>query len=143
MPIDFALVLDESGSMKKPLPDGSLEGANGSKALAHKLVRMYSLGVDAARFSVVSFAANATTRVGWSYNKSKINEGIDDMSADGKSSISDGFEAVRHRSLLHCYLPLTRSTPRPSLTVSAAPTCSLLRSGSLRSSCMRPLVGGA
>ena len=82
--------------MKKPLPDGSLEGANGSKALAHKLVRMYSLGVDAARFSVVSFAANATTRVGWSYNKSKINEGIDDMSADGKSSISDGFEAVRH-----------------------------------------------
>ena len=82
--------------MKKPKPYGSIEGPNGSKAFAHKLVSMYSIGESAARFSVVSFAANATTRVGWSYNRSKINAGIDDMSADGKTSISDGFEAVWH-----------------------------------------------
>ena len=54
----------------------------------------YSVGESAVRFSVVSFAANATTRVGWSYNTSEINDGIDDMSADGKTSISDGFDAV-------------------------------------------------
>jgi hypothetical protein len=43
----------------------------------------------------VSFAANATTRVPWSYNAADINAGIDEMSADGKTSISDGFEAAQ------------------------------------------------
>ena len=38
-PVDFALVLDESGSMKQPLPDGSMEGPNGLKAFAKRLVR--------------------------------------------------------------------------------------------------------
>ena len=38
-PIDFALVLDESGSMKQPSPDGSMEGPNGLKAFAKELVR--------------------------------------------------------------------------------------------------------
>ena len=55
----------------------------------------YFLGEDAARFSVVSFATDATTRVPWSYNAAVINAGIDDMTADGKTSISDGFEAAR------------------------------------------------
>ena len=82
--------------MKKPKPHGSMDGTNGSKAFARKLVSMYSIGESAARFSVVSFAANARTRVGWSYNRSRINAGIDDMSADGRTSISDGFEAVWH-----------------------------------------------
>ena len=83
--------------MKDPKPYGSMEGANGSKAFAHQLVSMFRpLGIDDARFSVVSFAANATTRVPWSYNESEINDGIDDMTADGQTSISDGFEAVRH-----------------------------------------------
>eukprot|EP00964_Phaeocystis_antarctica_P133048 scaffold97219_cov41-Phaeocystis_antarctica.AAC.2 len=84
--------------MKKPkITNGSLEGPGGSKAFAHKLVSMFRpLGVNASRFSVVSFAANATRRVGWSYNESEINDGIDDMTADGQTSISDGFEAVRH-----------------------------------------------
>jgi len=94
-PIDFALVLDESGSMKKPRPTGSMEGPSGLKAFAKQLVSQYFLGVDAARFSVVSFAANATTRVPWSYNAAVINSGIDQMKADGKTSISDGFEAAR------------------------------------------------
>ena len=94
-PIDFVLVLDESGSMKKPLPEGSMEGPSGMKAFAKQLVNQYSLGEDATRFSVVSFAANATTRVPWSYNAADINAGIDEMSADGKTSISDGFEAAQ------------------------------------------------
>ena len=81
--------------MKKPLPDGSVEGGNGSKAFAHQLMSQFSLGEYAARFSVVSFAAEATTRVSWSYDAAVINAGIDDMLADGKTSISDGFEAVR------------------------------------------------
>ena len=80
--------------MKKPLPDGSMEGANGSKAFAKKLVSQYALGVDAARFSVVSFASIATTRVPWSYNAAVINAGIDQMEANGKTSISGGFEAA-------------------------------------------------
>ena len=72
-----------------------MEGTNGSKAFAHQLVSMFHLGIDDARFSVVSFAANATTRVPWSYNPAVINAGIDQMSADGPTSISDGFEAAR------------------------------------------------
>ena len=94
-PIDFVLVLDESGSMKKPKPEGSMEGPGGLKAFAKTLVSQYALGEDAARFAVVSFAADATTRVPWSYSATEINAGIDQMSADGKTSISDGFEAAR------------------------------------------------
>eukprot|EP00964_Phaeocystis_antarctica_P007860 scaffold4231_cov47-Phaeocystis_antarctica.AAC.1 len=83
--------------MTRPEPVGSLDGPKGSKAFAHKLVSMFRpLGISTSRFSVVSFAENATTRVGWSYDESEINDGIDDMTADGKTSISDGFEAVRH-----------------------------------------------
>ena len=93
-PIDFALMLDESGSMKKPPPDGSMEGPGGLKAFAKQLVSQYSLGENATRFAVVSFAGNATMRVAWSYNVTVINAGIDQMSADGKTSISDGFEAA-------------------------------------------------
>ena len=57
-------------------------------------MNQYFLGEDAARFSVVSFAANATTRVPWSYDAAVINGGIDSMTADGPTSISDGFEAA-------------------------------------------------
>eukprot|EP00964_Phaeocystis_antarctica_P006295 scaffold3426_cov60-Phaeocystis_antarctica.AAC.1 len=34
-------------------------------------------------------------RVPWSYDAAAINAGIDDMAAGGRTSISDGFEAVR------------------------------------------------
>ena len=81
--------------MKKPPPDGSMEGPDGLKAFAKQLVSQYSLGENATRFAVVSFAGNATTRVPWSYNVTAINAGIDHMSADGKTWISDGFEAAR------------------------------------------------
>ena len=81
--------------MKKPLPDGSMEGPGGLKAFAKELVSQYYLGEDAARFAVVSFAADATTRVPWSHNAAEINAGIDQMSADGKTSISDGIKAAQ------------------------------------------------
>ena len=83
-------MLDESGSMKK-----YMDGADGLKAFAKQLLNAYFLGEDAARFSVVSFAEDATTRVAWSYNAAVINAGIDQMSADGSTSISDGFEAAQ------------------------------------------------
>eukprot|EP00964_Phaeocystis_antarctica_P014184 scaffold7809_cov67-Phaeocystis_antarctica.AAC.1 len=81
--------------MKKPRPDGLMNGPNGLKAFAKDLVHMFSLGPEAARFSVVSFAANATTRVPWSYDASVIDAGIDLISPDGATSISDGFEVAR------------------------------------------------
>ena len=71
-----------------------MEGPDGLKALAKQLVNQYSLGMDAARFSVVSFAETATTRVPWSYNATAINAGIDQMSANGKTSISNGIEGA-------------------------------------------------
>ena len=80
--------------MKRPKPHGSMEGPGGLKALAKQLVSQYALGEDAARFAVVSFAADATTRVGWSTSQTEINAGIDQMVADGKTSISDGLEAA-------------------------------------------------
>ena len=94
VPMDFVLVLDESGSMKKPKPHGSMDGPGGMKAFAKQLVNQYALGTDAARFSLVSFATDATTRVAWSTNDVEINAGIDQMVADGRTSISDGFEAA-------------------------------------------------
>jgi len=83
-------VLDESGSMKN-----NIEGPDGLKAFAKELVKRYFLSADAARFSVVSFAENATTRVPWSYDADVLNAGIDQISADGPTSISDGFEAAQ------------------------------------------------
>ena len=74
---------------------GDLEGPDGLKAFAKELVHMFSLGADAARFSVVSFAENATTRVPWSYDPALIGAGIDAISADGETSISDGFALAR------------------------------------------------
>ena len=55
----------------------------------------YFLGEDAARFSVVSLARDAMTRVPWSYNEIEINTGIDQMTAGGSTSISDGIARAR------------------------------------------------
>eukprot|EP00964_Phaeocystis_antarctica_P064528 scaffold38828_cov45-Phaeocystis_antarctica.AAC.1 len=81
--------------MKQPLPIGSLNGPNGVKTLAKELVDMFSLGADAARFSVVSFARDATTRVPWSYDPAEINAGIEKMKTSKRTSISDGFDLAR------------------------------------------------
>eukprot|EP00964_Phaeocystis_antarctica_P090314 scaffold57756_cov67-Phaeocystis_antarctica.AAC.1 len=53
-------------------------GAGGLKAFAKQLVNMDFLGEDAARFSVVSFATDATTRVPWSYDAAVIGNRRDD-----------------------------------------------------------------
>ena len=71
-----------------------MEGPGGLKALAKLLVSQFALGVNAARFSVVSFASDATIRLSWSYDYASINAGIDEMTAYGRTSISDGFEAA-------------------------------------------------
>ena len=55
----------------------------------------YFLGEDAARFSVVSFADDATTRVPWSYDETELYAGIDQMRAGGFTSISDGIARAR------------------------------------------------
>ena len=55
----------------------------------------YSLGEDAARFSVVSFAHYATARVLWSYDETELYAGIDQMYASGGTSISDGIARAR------------------------------------------------
>ena len=86
--IDFTLVLDESGSMRK-----YMEGDDGLKTFAKELVSQYSLAGE-TRFSLVSFAENATTRVPWSITDAEITTGIDAMKADGPTSISGGFEAA-------------------------------------------------
>ena len=80
--------------MKKPKPVGSMEGPGGLKAFATFLVDNYALGPNASRFSVVSFQSVATTRVGWSTNQVDINAAIDQMEANGMTSISAGFEAA-------------------------------------------------
>jgi hypothetical protein len=116
--MDIVLVLGESGSMKQPKPHGSMDGAGGLKALAKELVSHYALGVDAVRFSVVSFAADATTRVGWSYSAAEIHAGIDQMSADGQTSISDGLEAA-HQQLL--YTSGRKQATKVMLIVSTSP----------------------
>ena len=80
--------------MKKPKPVGSMEGPDGLKVFAKFLVDNYALGPEAARFSVVSFQSVATTRVGWSTNQVDINAAIDQMKANGGTSISAGLEAA-------------------------------------------------
>ena len=67
---------------------------DGLKSFAKRLVNNYAPGPSAARFSVVSFQSVATTRVGWSTNQVDIDAAIDQMEADGATSISAGFEAA-------------------------------------------------
>eukprot|EP00964_Phaeocystis_antarctica_P139455 scaffold104241_cov78-Phaeocystis_antarctica.AAC.1 len=107
----------------------TLEGPGGLKAFAKQLVSQYALGMDVVRFSVVSFAADATTRVAWSTNDIEINAGIDEMSADGKTSISDGFEAARQLFANHGRVGATKVVLLVSddeQTVDAAPGKTML-----------------
>ena len=77
--MDFAMVLDESGSMKN-----FMEGPNGLKAFAKELVSEFDIGENASRFSVVSFEVDATTRVLWSHDAAVIGAGIDEMTPGGR-----------------------------------------------------------
>ena len=93
-PIDFVLVLDESASMG----DATMSAFSGPigelKVFAKRLVNHYYLGLDAVRFSVVSFQSVATTRVVWSTVQSEIDLAIDQLAPSGLTSISGGFEAA-------------------------------------------------
>ena len=96
--IDFALLLDESGSTKSgstKRPDEPIAFVL-YKGFAKELLERFPPEINRSRFSVVSFNANASTRVGWSYNTTEIELGIDQLEPNGETSISDGFEAVRH-----------------------------------------------
>ena len=77
--MDFAMVLDESGSMKN-----FMEGPNGLKAFAKELVSEFDIGENASRFSVVSFSTDAKTRVLWSYDAAEIGAGVDEMDPRGR-----------------------------------------------------------
>ena len=44
---------------------------------------------------MVCFAENATTRAPWSYDPAQTESGIDAISPDGETSISDGFALAR------------------------------------------------
>merc|ERR1740124_1763186 len=72
-----------------------MEGPNGLKAFAKELVSEFYIGENASRFSVVSFAEDATTRVAWSHDAVEIGAGIDEMTPGGSTSISDGIVAAR------------------------------------------------
>ena len=72
-----------------------MNGDGGLKKFAKELVSQYSL-TGATRFSVVSFAETAKTRVPWSITNVEINTGIDAMKAHGPTSISGGFEAAEN-----------------------------------------------
>merc|ERR1740124_572147 len=79
--------------MQKPQPDNS-HTMDGLKAFAKLVVHNFALGLDAARFSAVSFQSFATERVGWSTNQVEIDAAIDEMEANGGTSISAGLEAA-------------------------------------------------
>ena len=93
-PIDFVLVLDESASMG----DATMSAFSGPigelKVFAKNLVNHYYLGLDAVRFSVVSFQSVATTRVTWSVVQREIDHAIDMLAPSGLTTISGGFEAA-------------------------------------------------
>ena len=71
----------------------------------------YTLGEDAARFGVVSFNHAATLRVGFSYNVTEINAGIDEMTAisiSSGTSISSGFLMTRQLFANHTRVNATK-----------------------------------
>jgi Mg-chelatase subunit ChlD len=90
--VDFVLVIDQSGSMKKSQTHSSESAMDGVKALAKEVVDLFSMGSTnlAARFSVVSFNETARIRVTWSTEEGNIDAAIDVILSDGDTSISAG-----------------------------------------------------
>ena len=88
-PIDFIIVLDDSGSVEK---SGSVEAV---KDFAKAIVNGFDLGEDAGRFAVVTFALDATLRAGLSADRSTVSSAIDELRGEGWTSISDGLEMAQ------------------------------------------------
>ena len=80
VPIDFVLVLDDSGSV-----GSSVEAM---KSFAKTIVSGFDLGDDASRFAVVTFASDATLRTGLSTELNEISNAIDQLT--GSADFEEG-----------------------------------------------------
>ena len=89
VPIDFILVLDDSGSVRD---SGSVEAM---KSFAKAIVSGFDLGEDLGHFAVVTFERDATLRTGLSAEPNTINNAIDQLTGEGWTSISDGLEMAQ------------------------------------------------
>ena len=89
VPIDFILVLDDSGSVSN---SGSVEKM---KSFAKAIVSGFDLGEDVGRFAVVTFEMDATLRTGLSADPNTINNAIDRLTGSGWTSVSDGLEMAQ------------------------------------------------
>ena len=80
-----------------PSPRQSQSQSQSSSLFTHAQpqVSQYALGIDAARFGVVSFDSWAKLRVNISTNAIEINAGIDELVASGGTMISAGFNLAR------------------------------------------------
>ena len=87
VPLDFVLVLDDSGSI-----DTSVEAV---KSFAKAIVSGFDLGDDLSHFAVVTFATDATLRTGLSTELNTINNAIDLLTGSGGTSISDGLKLAQ------------------------------------------------
>jgi len=89
VPLDFVLVLDDSGSIDT---SNSVEAV---KSFAKAIVSGFDLGDDLSHFAVVTFATDATLRTGLSTDPDEINDAIDQLTGSGFTSISDGLELAQ------------------------------------------------
>ena len=89
VPIDFVLVLDDSGSIDTSNSTEAVK--NFSKAI----VRGFDLGDDLSRVAVVTFASDATLRTGLSTELNEISNAIDQLTGSGLTSISGGLELAQ------------------------------------------------
>jgi len=85
--MDVILVMDESGSMQHDIAS--------MKVFAKDVVDYFEpLGENDAKFGVISFATDAVKRTSFMANAAIIDSAIDDMVAEGWTSISDGLYAA-------------------------------------------------
>lgn len=88
-PIDFVLVLDDSGSIKA---SNSVEPM---KEFAKAVANGFALGPNEGRISVITFESNATLQTPFSTSLDDINDAIDNLKGEGSTSISDGLEMAQ------------------------------------------------
>ena len=89
VPLDFVLVLDDSGSI------GTSNSVEAVKSFAKAIVSGFDLGDDLSRVAVVTFASDAMLRTGLSAEPNQINDAIDFLSGSGLTSISGGLELAQ------------------------------------------------
>jgi Mg-chelatase subunit ChlD len=92
VPIDFILVLDDSGSV--------LSSVQAMRNFAKAIVSGFDLGEDASRFAVVTFTSAATLRAEFSAARSTIGSAINQLTGSGGTSISDGLRMAQQEYTL-------------------------------------------